>query len=68
LDKKFIFEFNQTQLEEFTENLSQIIARPHLKTSKNKIIRLTNMLKRKRIEFIDTITRGLNSFLDTPPT
>jgi hypothetical protein len=26
------------------------------------------MLKRKRVEFIDTITRGLNSFNDTPPT
>lgn len=26
------------------------------------------MLKRKRVEFLDTITRGLNSFNDTPPT
>jgi hypothetical protein len=26
------------------------------------------MLKKKRVEFIDTITRGLNSFNDTPPT
>lgn len=66
--KKFIFEFVQTEFEECTENLSQIIARPHLKTPKPKIIRLTNLLKRKRIEFIETITRGLNSFNDTPPT
>ncbi len=66
--KKFIFEFIQTEFEEFTENLSQIIARPHLKTPKNKIIRLTNLLKRKRIEFLETIIRGLNSFSDTPPT
>lgn len=66
--KKFIFEFVQTEFEECTENLSQIIARPHLKTPRHKIIRLTNLLKRKRIEFIDTITRGLNSFNDTPPT
>jgi hypothetical protein len=65
--QKFIFEFIQTEFEECTENLSQIIARPHLKTPKHKIIRLTNILKRKRIEFIDTITRGLNSFNDTPP-
>jgi hypothetical protein len=65
--QKFIFEFIQTEFEECTENLSQIIARPHLKTPKHKIIRLTNLLKRKRIEFIDTITRGLNSFNDTPP-
>lgn len=66
--KKFIFEFIQTEFEECTENLSQIIARPHLKTPKHKIIKLTNTLKRKRIEFIDTIIRGLNSFNDTPPT
>lgn len=66
--KKFIFEFIQTEFEEFTENLSQIIARPHLKTPKNRIIRLTNLLKRKRIEFSETIIRGLNSFNDTPPT
>ena len=66
--KKFIFEYIQTEFEESTENLSQIIARPHLKTSKRKIVRLTNILKRKRIEFLDTITRGLNSFNDTPPT
>ena len=66
--KKFIFEFIQTEFEESTENLSQIIARPHLKTPKLKIIRLTNILRKKRIEFIDTIVRGLNSFNDTPPT
>lgn len=66
--KKFIFEFIQTEFEECTENLSQIIARPHLNTPKHKIIRLTNLLKRKRIEFLDTITRGLNNFNDTPPT
>ncbi len=66
--KKFIFELIQTEFEECTENLSQVIARPHLKTPKNKIIRLTNMLKRKRVEFLDTIVRGLNSFNETPPT
>lgn len=66
--KKFIFEFVQTEFEECTENLSQCIARPHLKTPKSRIIRLTNMLRRKRVEFIETITRGLNTFNDTPPT
>lgn len=66
--KKFIFEFVQTEFEECTENLSQCIARPHLKTPKSRIIRLTNLLRRKRIEFIETITRGLNTFNDTPPT
>lgn len=66
--KKFIFEFVQTEFEECTENLSQCIARPHLKTPKSRIIRLTNLLRRKRVEFIETITRGLNTFNDTPPT
>lgn len=66
--KKFIFEYIQTEYEESTENLSQIIARPHAKTSsKNKVIRLTNILKRKRVEFLDTIRAGLNSFNETPP-
>ena len=66
--KKFIFEFIQTEFEESAENLSQIIARPHLKTPKQRIIRLTNLLKKKRIEFIDTIEKGLNNFNETPPT
>lgn len=65
--KKFIFEFIQTEFEESTENLSQIIARPHLKTPKHKIVKLTNVLRKKRLEFLDTIIRGLNSFNDTPP-
>lgn len=66
--RKFIFEYIQTEYEESTENLSQIIARPHAKTSsKNKVIRLTNILKRKRVEFLDTIRAGLNSFNETPP-
>lgn len=65
--KKFIFEYIQTEFEESTENLSQIIARPHLKTSKVKITRLTNILKRKRIDFLNTIRDGLNSFSETPP-
>ncbi len=65
--RKFIFEYIQTEYEECTENLSQIIARPHLKTPKSKIIRLTNLLRKKRLEFLETITNGLNSFNDTPP-
>lgn len=66
--QKFIFEYIQTEFEESTENLSQIIARPHLKTSRKKVIRLTNILRRKRIEFLETIRGGLNSFNETPPT
>ena len=65
--KKFIFEFIQTEFEECTENLSQIIARPHLKTPKNKIIKTTKLLKCKRIEFLETISKNLTLPL-TPPT
>lgn len=66
--RKFIFEYIQTEYEESTENLSQMIARPHPKTcSKSKVLRLTNRLRRKRIEFLDTIRAGLNSFNETPP-
>jgi hypothetical protein len=65
--KKFIFEFIQTEFEECTENLSQIIARPYLKTPKNKIIKTTKLLKRKRIEFLETIAKGL-ILPDTPPS
>jgi hypothetical protein len=65
--KKFIFEFIQTEFEECTENLSQIIARPHLKTPKNKIIKTTKLLKCKRIEFLEIISKNLTLPL-TPPT
>ena len=66
--RKFIFEYIQTEYEESTENLSQIIARPHAQTSsKSKVIRMTNILKRKRVEFLETIRAGLNSFNETPP-
>ncbi len=65
--KKFIFELIQTEFEECTEYLSQIIARPNLKTPKYRIIRRTKLLRRKRLEFLDTITRGL-ILPETPPT
>ena len=53
--KKFIFEYIQTELEECTENLSQIVARPHLHTATNKLLRLTAVLRRKRAEFLTTV-------------
>lgn len=65
--KKFIFELIQTEFEECCENLSQIIARPYLKTPKNKIIKTTKLLKRKRIEFLETIAKNLE-LPDTPPS
>jgi len=65
--KKFIFEYIQTELEECTENLSQIVARPYLHPAYQKVNNLKALLCRKRTEFLDTIRSGLNSFNDTPP-
>lgn len=65
--KKMIFEFIQTEFEECTETLSQIIARPYLRTPKPRIVQVTKNLKRKRLEFLETIARGLIP-PDTPPS
>ncbi|CAF1191870.1 unnamed protein product [Adineta steineri] len=65
--KKMIFEFIQTEFEECTETLSQIIARPHLRTPKHRIVHVTKNVKRKRLEFLETIARGLIP-PDTPPS
>ena len=65
--KKMIFEFIQTEFEECTETLSQIIARPYLRTPKHRIVHVTKIVKRKRLEFLETIARGLIP-PDTPPS
>ncbi|CAF0990366.1 unnamed protein product [Didymodactylos carnosus] len=65
--KKMIFEFIQTEFEECTETLSQIIARPYLRTPKARIIQIAKNVKRKRLEFLETIARGLIP-PDTPPS
>ncbi len=65
--KKMIFEFIQTEFEECTETLSQIIARPYLRTPKHRIVQVTRNVKRKRLEFLETIARGLIP-PDTPPS
>ncbi|CAF1628062.1 unnamed protein product [Rotaria magnacalcarata] len=65
--KKMIFEFIQTEFEECTETLSQIIARPYLRTPKHRIVQVTKTVKRKRLEFLETIARGLIP-PDTPPS
>ena len=62
-----IFEFIQTEFEECTETLSQIIARPYLRTPKHRIVQVTKNVKRKRLEFLETIARGLIP-PDTPPS
>ncbi|XP_013414520.1 ankyrin repeat and IBR domain-containing protein 1-like [Lingula anatina] len=57
--RKPIFEFMQTELEEATENLSQMINRPYLRTPRNKIIGQAQLVTRKRHDLIGAIARGL---------
>ncbi|XP_064646454.1 ankyrin repeat and IBR domain-containing protein 1-like isoform X2 [Lineus longissimus] len=57
--KKTIFEFMQTELEECLESLSQMIARPYLRTPRGRIIQTSNLVQRKRHEFVTAISKGL---------
>ncbi|ELU11727.1 hypothetical protein CAPTEDRAFT_112704 [Capitella teleta] len=57
--KKPIFEFMQTELEESTETLSEMIARPYLRTPRSKIIMTAHLVQRKRHEFVTAIAKGL---------
>ncbi|XP_031559595.1 ankyrin repeat and IBR domain-containing protein 1-like [Actinia tenebrosa] len=58
-EKKTIFEFMQTEVEEVTENLSQMVARPYLRTPRSKIIQTTAFLRNKRQTFLLALSRGL---------
>ena len=49
----------QTELEECTETLSQMIARPYLRTPRAKIIQTAHLVQRKRHEFVSAIAKGL---------
>ena len=51
--------FFQDEVEQFTEYLSQMIARPYLKTPRARVIQATRKLARKRKEFLSAIKRGL---------
>ncbi|KAF6197613.1 hypothetical protein GE061_008579 [Apolygus lucorum] len=56
---KTIFEFMQDEVEEATERLSEILARPYLKTPKREIVRATALLRRKRQELSRAVARGM---------
>ncbi|XP_066249800.1 ankyrin repeat and IBR domain-containing protein 1-like [Euwallacea similis] len=64
---KHIFEFMQNELEETTEKLSEMIARPYLRTPKAVIIQTTTLTRRKRHEFVRAVAQGLIP-PETPPT
>ena len=56
---KYNFVYFQTEVEESTEVLSQMVARPYLRTPRAKIIQTTQLLHRKRVDFLLALTRGL---------
>lgn len=50
---------HQTELEECTESLSEMVARPFLRTPRNKIVQTAILVQRKRHEFVSAIGKGL---------
>ncbi|KAK6165782.1 hypothetical protein SNE40_022633 [Patella caerulea] len=65
--KKIVFEFMQTELEECTEILSQMVNRLYLRTPRKKIIEQALIVQRKRLEFLIAISKGLVP-PETPPS
>ncbi|ESO82483.1 hypothetical protein LOTGIDRAFT_134513 [Lottia gigantea] len=65
--KKIVFEFMQTELEECTEILSQMVNRLYLRTPRKKIIDQALIVQRKRLEFLIAISKGLVP-PETPPS
>ncbi|EFX61863.1 hypothetical protein DAPPUDRAFT_37987, partial [Daphnia pulex] len=55
---KTIFEFMQNELESFTEKLSEMVARPYLRTPRSTIVDMTLKVRRKRHEFIRAVSKG----------
>lgn len=48
----------QNELEEASENLSQMVARNYLRTPRTKIIQAAHLTKRKRYEFLSAVSKG----------
>ncbi|XP_015762798.1 PREDICTED: ankyrin repeat and IBR domain-containing protein 1-like [Acropora digitifera] len=59
MDKKAIFESMQTEVEEATETLSQMVARPYLRTPRARVIQVTQLLHRKQQDFLLALSRGV---------
>lgn len=58
-EKKAIFESMQTEVEEATEILSQMVARPYLRTPRARIMQATQLLYRKQQDFLLALSRGV---------
>ncbi|KAF0308204.1 Ankyrin repeat and IBR domain-containing protein 1 [Amphibalanus amphitrite] len=56
---KNIYEFMQSELEQATESLATVAALPYLKTPMSTIVTATQLVRRKRDEFIQACERGL---------
>lgn len=65
--KKIVFEFMQTELEECTEILSQMVNRLYLRTPRRRIVEQARAVQRKRLEFVTAISKGLVP-PETPPS
>lgn len=64
----FLFElFLKNELEEITEKLSEMIARPYLRTPKAVIVQTSTLTRRKRHELVRAVSQGLIP-PETPPT
>lgn len=57
----------QNDLEESTVKLSEAVARTYLQTPKNKIIQMTSQVRRKRLDLLTAVHKGLIP-PETPPS
>ena len=54
-----LFETMQNELEEVSEQLSQMVARVYHRTPKAKIIETALLLQQNRLKFVDAVANGL---------
>ena len=58
---KSLFEGTQSELEEITESLAEMIERPYLRTSRRTILQTLQLCRRKRQQFLIETYRGLDN-------
>ncbi|KFM70294.1 Ankyrin repeat and IBR domain-containing protein 1, partial [Stegodyphus mimosarum] len=64
---KTIFEYLQSDLEEATEKLSDAVARTYLQTPQSKIMQMITHVKRRRLDLLTAVHKGLIP-PETPPS
>lgn len=65
--KVYVHFILQNDLEEVTEKLSDAVARTYLQTPQSKIIQMTSHVKRKRLDLLTAVHKGLIP-PETPPS